>query len=161
MELKSTDYALLIQYVAQRRHLKTLSRTQINKILFYVYGVYMAKHGNRLFSDDQPRAWPYGPVFPKVYKWALTLPDELVKIPTDLADEFSQNKSALEIVIKAVDAMCKMPAIALTRWSHQEGSPWYRTLYDNQEEGEQAPWNTPIKDELIKSYFSEPKNLFK
>ena len=59
MELKSTDYARLIQYAAKNLHMTRLNKTQINKILFYVYGVYLAKFNKPLFTDDTPKAWPY------------------------------------------------------------------------------------------------------
>lgn len=51
MELKSTDYARLIQYAAQKLHMVRLNKTQINKILFYVYGVYYAETNNLLFMN--------------------------------------------------------------------------------------------------------------
>lgn len=68
MALTSIDYARLIQYTAQRKHMVLLNKTQINKILFYVYGAYLADTGKALFSDDTPKAWTYGPVFPKPNK---------------------------------------------------------------------------------------------
>ena len=64
--LTSLDYAKLIQFAAVRNHMTLLNRTQINKILFYVYGVYLAEVGEPLFNDDTPKAWPYGPVVPIV-----------------------------------------------------------------------------------------------
>lgn len=158
MELTSIDYARLIEYAAQKLHLTMLNRTQVHKILFYVYGVYLAEHNSPLFTDDQPKAWPYGPVFPRVNKWLQNQPDELIKISPEMAKEYSKDQDALNIVKEAVDAFYDKSAIALTTWSHQEGSPWFRTLYDGQEEGKQAPWNSVIKDELIKEYFSNPNN---
>lgn len=135
-----------------------LNKTQINKILFYVYGVYLAEKNVPLFNDDKPKAWPYGPVFPRVNKKIVT--DSLVSIQHELAVKFSQNKDALDLVVQAVNAMYDKTAVSLTAWSHQEGSPWYRTLYEDQEPGHQAPWNTEIKAEYIKEYFSDPNNRF-
>ena len=160
MELTSIDYAHLIQYAAQKLHMTRLNKTQINKILFYVYGVYYAETGNLLFDDDSPKAWPYGPVFPIVNK--KVNPDAIVwSFPKDTISEFNKNPKALNLVKSAVDAMYDISAISLTRWSHQEGSPWYNTLYIKDKEGNiigQNKWNTPISAELIKSYFSDKKN---
>ena len=87
MVLKSTDYARLIQYAAQKLHMVRLNKTQINKILFYVYGVYYAETDRLLFEDDSPKAWPYGPVFPIVNK--KINPDEIVtSFPKDVLCEF-------------------------------------------------------------------------
>lgn len=163
MELTSIDYARLIQYVAQKLHMTRLNKTQINKILFYVYGVYYAETGNFLFVDDSPKAWPYGPVFPIVNK--KTNPDEIIKaFPSDVLCEFNKHSKALELVKSAVDKMHSMSAVSLTQWSHKEGSPWYNTLYIKGDDGDvigQNKWNTPISTELIKDYFSNPANRIK
>ena len=55
MDLKSTDYAKLIQFAALKFHNTALNRTQINKILFFVYGKYLAETGEVLFEDDTPK----------------------------------------------------------------------------------------------------------
>lgn len=160
MELTSIDYARLIQYAAQKLHMTHLNKTQINKILFYVYGVYYAETGNLLFIDDSPKAWPYGPVFPIVNKKVNS--DEIIRtFPSDIQNEFNKRPKALELVVSAVDVMYKMSAVSLTQWSHQEGSPWYNTLYVKDTMGNitgQNKWNTPISKDLIKEYFSNPSN---
>lgn len=160
MELTSIDYARLIQYAAQKLHMVLLNKTQINKILFYVYGVYYAETGEVLFKDDSPKVWPYGPVFPRVNKRINT--SEIISFDKDTIREFNKNTKAMVLVRKAVDAMYDMSAVSLTRWSHQEGAPWYNTLYIKDEDGNivsQKSWNTPIELSEIGSYFSNPKNL--
>ena len=163
MVLKSTDYARLIQYAAQKLHMVRLNKTQINNILFYVYGVYYAETDRLLFEDDSPKAWPYGPVFPIVNK--KINPDEIVtSFPKDVLCEFNKHSKALELVKTAVDAMYNMSALSLTQWSHQEGSPWHDTLYIKNKNGDiagQNTWNTPISKELIKAYFLKPQNRIK
>lgn len=160
MALKSTDYARLIQYAAQKLHMTRLNKTQINKILFYVYGVYYAETGNLLFDDDAPKAWPYGPVFPIVNK--KINPDEIIsRFDPETIKEFNRNPRGMELVKKAVDVMYNMSAMTLTQWSHQEGSPWYNALYKKDINGcvvEQNKWNTLIPLDLIKSYFSLREN---
>lgn len=160
MELTSIDYARLIQYAAQKLHMTRLNRTQINKVLFYVYGVYYADFDTPLFKDDTPKAWPYGPVFPIVNK--KINPDEIVKsFGQETIHEFNKHPQVLQLIKDAVDAMYDMSAVSLTRWSHQEGSPWYETLYIKDDAGNitgQNKWNTPIDAELIKKYFKNPRN---
>lgn len=163
MELTSIDYARLIQYAAQKLHMTQLNKTQINKILFYVYGMYYAETGQLLFKDDSPKAWPYGPVFPIVNK--RINPDEIIKaFPNDIQDEFNKHSKALQLVKSAVDVMYCMSAVSLTKWSHKDGSPWYKTLYVKDDNGnviKQNKWNTPISIDLIKEYFSNPTNRIK
>lgn len=69
MKLTSLDYADLLNWIAYNKYGALLNKTQINKLLFICYGMYLAATGGKvLFEDDTPKAWPYGPVFPRVYK---------------------------------------------------------------------------------------------
>lgn len=148
----SIDYGRLIQYTSQKLHLQKLNKTQVNKILFFVYGRYLAVTGQKLFTDDTPKAWPYGPVFPRVNK--RTDPSEVIKFSKEEVAMFKANETAVEIIVAAVGKMHNMSAVYLTKWSHEEGSPWFRTLYEGMEKGKQRAWNTEIPDEYIKEYFS-------
>lgn len=156
-ELKSIDYAKFIQYVALKRHGVTLNKTQINKILFYVYGCYLAEKDKPLFTDDTPKAWPYGPVFPSVNKQIISN-DIITKFPKDKIELYRKNREAMDIAIDAVKKMCHKSAYKLTQWSHQKGSPWYNTLFVG---NSTAKWNTPILDETIKEYFRNGGQDFK
>lgn len=164
IELTSLDFARLIQFAAQKFYKMLLNKTQINKILFYVYGVYLAEtKGHRLFTDDMPKAWPFGPVFPRVYK---KIDSEMVVsgFPNEYVEAFQSDQQALSIVENAVKAMHDMSAFDLTKWSHEEGSPWYLTIYNLDNEGNiksQNPWNSRIEDKIIQEYFSKPENRFK
>lgn len=158
--LTSIDYAKLIQYAGQKQHLIMLNKTQINKILFYVYGVYLAETGHPLFTDDSPKAWTYGPVFPIPNK-KVNIDEEIRSFPKEKVTAYRENPKAMQLVIDSVNRMCNLSALSLTKWSHTEGSPWYNTVYVKDENGkiiEQRPWNTRISDALIKEYFSKPEN---
>lgn len=160
MELTSIDYAYLIQYAAQKRHHTLLNKTQINKILFYVYGAYLADTGDKLFNDDTPKAWVFGPVFPRVYR-RVDFNKTIKSFSDDMVDAFNSNKKALRLVASVVDRVYNRTAISLVQWSHQDDSPWYKTVYIQDVDGnliEQKPWNTRIDDDLIKSYFSVKSN---
>lgn len=160
IELTSLDLARLIQFAAQRFHKVLLNKTQINKILFFVYGVYLADTGKRLFTDDSPKAWPFGPVFPKVYKKAD--PDEIIKgFSSGVVEAFRSDGKVLDLVANAVNNMHGKSAIELTKWSHKEGSPWYETVYVYDKDGNfkrQMPWNSTIDDDKIKEYFKKAAN---
>ncbi len=158
-QLTSYDYARLIQFVGQHNHHVKLNKTQINKILFYVYGVYLAKEGTALFENEEPRAWPYGPVFPLVYK--KIDPNEIISsFDQELQERFKANNTALYIVVKAVEVLHKKSARTLTDWSHRIGSPWHETVYEETSEGIiRREWNRIIDREKIKAYFSKVANI--
>lgn len=158
-KLTSTDWARLIQYAGLRLHRVLLNKTQINKILFYVYGVYLAQKGTPLFDDDTPKAWTYGPVFPIPNK-RIDTNEEIRSFPKDKVDAYRANPDAMNLVITAVNNMYNVSAVALTKWSHEDGSPWDRTVYVKSDGKvvEQKPWNTRIDDSLIREYFSGREN---
>lgn len=155
IELTSLDYAELLKFAAYKYHKTILNRTQINKILYYAYGIYLADNDDVLFKDDQPKAWPYGPVFPKVNK--KINPSEIVKsFPKEKNDLFKSNVNALIAIKEAVDKLYNKTAYKLTQWTHVDGSPWYQTVFPD--DGREVLWNTPIDNDKIKKYFSVKEN---
>lgn len=153
MTLTSIDYANLLRHLAFENQKIVINNTQVNKMLFMCYGTYLVlvQEENRLF-EEHPKAWPFGPVFPKVYKtfgqyeMPITIPNEKVAL-------FNANALAMRICRIIVERYSHTSAYDLSMWSHQEGAPWYTTVYTDND----APieWNKEIKDEIIKEYFRE------
>ncbi len=149
MALNSTEYSDLLRYLAFKRKKVVLNKTQVNKLLFMCYGTYLALVGKKLF-EEAPKAWPFGPVFPKVYKtfdrkeMPILISDENIK-------QFNSNLPALNICCAVIDRYSHVSAYDLSTWSHQEGSPWYKTVYS------ESPivWNKVIEDDIIKKFFKE------
>lgn len=152
MTLTSLDYAQLIQFAALKFHNVVLNRTQINKMLFYVYGRHLAIKNAKLFEGDDPKAWPYGPVFPIVYK-KINIEDVPRSFSPEKTTSFKENPAAVKLVREAVDKFYNWSAYDLTMWSHAVDSPWYKTKYP--ESGSEVKWNAVISDDLIKKYFIE------
>lgn len=160
--LTSIDYARLIQFTARKMYRTLLNKTQVNKILFYIYGVYLASHDKLLFADDTPKVWVYGPVFPRPNK-RITSCEEIGvdSFSQEQIEAFKSDSDFLSRIVKIVGRMKDIQAIDLTRWSHEEGSPWYTTLYEKDSKGKivgQKPWSTEIPMDSIKAYFSNPQN---
>lgn len=157
--LTSYDYARLIQFLGQTCFDTYLNKTQILKILFYVYGVYLARHGGPLFSEE-PRAWPYGPVFPNAYE-QINPYEQMKPFDEEMKERYRENPEALNIAYDAVKMLHAKSARKLTDWSHKIGSPWYETIYKQDKNGERTVqgWNTPIDQNKIKSYFEQDCNV--
>lgn len=149
MPLSSLDFSDLLRYLAFKRQKIVLNKTQVNKLLFMCYGTYMAKKEERLFAES-PKAWPYGPVFPKVYK-TFDQKKMPIALEKETIPEFNSNPLALNICCAVIDKYCHVSAYDLSSWSHKEGSPWYQTVYS------ETPivWNKEISDNVIKEYFTE------
>lgn len=154
-ELTSVDYANLLRDLAYTRKNINLNKTQVNKLLFMCYGFYIASSGNKLFSNEPPRAWPYGPVFPIVYKTYNNY-----SIPISIGNKDKEiekcNPIAHRLCLDIVDACSDISAYDLSMWSHKVGSPWHKTVYgDKKVTDDEVVWNKEISDELIKSYFKK------
>jgi len=66
---KSTDVGLMLAAACNQRRI-VVNHTKIQKLLFLVYGSYLAVYDKRLI-DEHPQCWPYGPVFPKLRELLL------------------------------------------------------------------------------------------
>ena len=118
MELTSLDYIKLIAWIAAFKHRVILNKTQIQKLLFMCYGQALAMVHRPLFDDDIPRAWPFGPVFPRSYKYYEEV------MPADLSIEeknhFAQNIPLLRMIARTVADYCHVSATRLSDWSHSK-----------------------------------------
>lgn len=131
-----------------------LNMTKLQKLLYIVYGTLLALEDKEVYSikiDENPKAWPYGPVFPKVknilevnefdfYNYKNQFNDHLDKF-----DEIKGLKEIVEIVLKTFG---ERSASQLTIWSHKKGSPWWNVI-----ERDRSLWNTVIPDDDIRSFF--------
>lgn len=153
MGLQSLDYVRLISWIAYNKHNTILNKTQMQKLLFMCYGVYLTKHEEPLFTDDTPKAWPFGPVFPRSYRRYMEI------IPSDLTTEdksnFLKDRDMLIEITHIVDSYYSYSANTLSEWSHQKDSPWATTVFSNGDNS--VEWNKVISDDVIREYFKSGK----
>ena len=146
---KSTTVAKYLLFRAFEDRI-VINMTKLQKLLYIAYGTYLAITDERL-TNESPRAWPYGPVFP-------TVRNKLLKIDFDdydfLAERDSECKSILaddemkSLMIMVLHRFGMMSAGQLIEWTHIADSAWDRT--------QRAPgfkWNDIIPDVYIKDYF--------
>ncbi len=140
----SKDVAAYIAQECDRRGLG-YNNTKIQKLLYCAYGIMLAWKSDRI-CDEYPRFWPYGPVFPKVFKYI----NKGNNIAT-ASDEFAKNASQEQktVISKTLDKYGGYTATALSTWSHSPISPWGRV------KAEGAGWNSFIPDAYIAEYFKE------
>ena len=118
-----------------------MNLTKINKILYIIYGFTLVMFKKRL-TDEHPKAWPYGPVFPRVNK--KVNPD----IPASGEDYGKLPEMVRTIIDGAIRSFGSWTAAELSAWSHQPGGPWDLTYKMS------SKWNAVIDDSLIYDYFS-------
>ena len=137
MEFRSSEVmAYILNYGNSHEH--PLNKTQAQKLLYCCYGAILAQFDERL-TDEHPKAWPYGPVFPRtvndINKKRLTL---------DMAQNFEANcpPEWLELIHKTLRTFWNYTATQLSTWSHRKGSPWSK-----------ADALNSLDDREIKNYF--------
>jgi uncharacterized phage-associated protein len=119
------------------------NNTKIQKLMYCGYGSVLVLCGKRL-CDEHPRAWQYGPVFPRVFKFMNKGKDILPLCPR--LDAPNEILSAIDEAVKAFGAFS---ASSLSSWSHKGGSPW-DTVVNTLEDP-----NGIIPDTLIAEYFQK------
>lgn len=123
-----------------------LNVTKVQKMLYILYSYFLAKHGVQIFSET-PKAWPYGPVFPRTRNkvdFGIVYKRENPEL-TDISSE----KEIVDKFISVIDIYSKFSASELSNWSHMPDSPWDRTTKLSG-----FKWGDFIPDEFIKEYFS-------
>ncbi len=138
-------------YIAQQCRKKDIgyNNTKIQKLLYCVYGVMLAWKDVRV-CDEYPRAWTYGPVFPKVFKWIYK--GREIADYSATVEQNQEDLTALKTAVRRViEVFGPLSASSLSGWTHQDGSPWWKVMKGE----EAASWNSFIPDDYIKTYFKE------
>ena len=139
---------------------RTLTNMQLQKLPYIAHG-----WGLVIISDDlireQPQAWPYGPVYPKLYESLRRYGSGRVTdlIPQDDASPFLDSENDRgepveetltaeeEKLIRSVwDAYKNYSAFRLSALTHQPDSPWTATMREDQPYAE-------IDNDLIRAHF--------
>lgn len=144
----------LFSWLAYYKYHVMLNKTQMQKLLYMFYGAYWAQKNSAPFTDDSPKAWPHGPVFPRVnvrYN-PNVIPENLTESEKDT---YRSNAYALKLADKIVRRFHNVSAYHLSEWSHQNGGPWWITIFGKDGNNQQIKWNTRIDDKVIKEYFNE------
>lgn len=140
----SRDVAAYIAQQCQERGIE-YNNTKIQKLLYCAYGIMLAWKGERM-CDEYPRLWPYGPVFPKVFK--LIHAGREIAGHSVIFEQIANDEQKL-VVKKTLEKYGKFSAGALSAWSHNPSSPWTKA------KNEGAGWNSFIPDAYIAEYFKE------
>ena len=124
--------------------------TKLNKLLYILYGTYLAMVGKRL-THEHPHAWPYGPIF-------LTLREAFINSngfkDATLSDhelaEIQKDEDLVQCTDDVFRVFGRYNASVLVRWSHNDNAPWSITT---NKKGFQ--WNDIIGDNDIRNYFAK------
>lgn len=103
---------------------KILNVTKVQKMLYIIYGYFLAKENYIIFTET-PKAWPYGPVFPRTRN-RIDFDRVHKTTEVDIQDIY-QNTEIVDVFNKVIDKYAKFTAGQLSEWSHMEGGAWDKT----------------------------------
>ena len=126
--IESVDFAKYIVSTARKSGI-TLNLTQLQKITYICDGVLLACGYNII--GENCRAWNYGPVYPKIYKWYSKNMDKPIDSIKQESLEKINNTPAPSIIKNALKKFSTWTSVQLSDWSHQKGSPWYIAITNN------------------------------
>ncbi|EOY7157832.1 TPA: DUF4065 domain-containing protein [Clostridioides difficile] len=137
------DVAEYILWYCENELKRPISNLQLQKILYYVQGEYLATHDEPLF-DNKIEAWAYGPVVPDVYySFNKFRSREIKGVIPERRLLFEDDE--LELIQGVVCERSSIDVWDLVSQTH-ETSPWQ----DNYIEGR----NMEISNWDIKDYFN-------
>jgi uncharacterized phage-associated protein len=119
-----------------------ISNLQLQKIMYYIQGYYLAIYDNPLF-EEQICAWKLGPVVPEVYRHFNRFGAEPITEDIQPSQLISLTKGQMDLINAVIDSKSQKSAWQLVNESHKE-RPWITT-----------PQSEIISTDKIKQYFKE------
>jgi uncharacterized phage-associated protein len=140
-----------------------LTPMQLQKLVYFAYGWYLAITGERLLNE-RVQAWQWGPVIPSLYgefkpygSGPITHPatdyffeDGTLAFRAERLESGDEAKDSLarQVIGKVWNLYGKYSAAQLSSMTHAANSPWSR-YYDENVRG------TDIPDDAIREYFQQ------
>ncbi|MEM9809917.1 MAG: type II toxin-antitoxin system antitoxin SocA domain-containing protein [Pseudomonadota bacterium] len=121
--LAATSVAQALVQLAEERG-RSLTPLQIIKLVYIAHGFWLALKGEPLVRDSA-EAWPYGPVFPRLYR--VLSPWGRQGVPADALAAFQSEELTDEhqgLITTVLEKYGHLNGLALSHLTHREGTPW-------------------------------------
>ncbi len=147
----------VIAYIFEK--LEEVTPLSLQKLLYFIQGVYSALYGEPIFSEDC-RAWVHGPVYPEVYELFKNfkynpIDDERFALIEGSEDALTdEEKMVIDLVVNTFGIY---GGKALERITHNE-EPW---LEARKGYGDDIPSDEILTKESIKEYYSFVNGRYK
>ena len=139
-----------------------LDQLQLNKLCYMTHGFVLRDNESGVFSDDV-KAWPYGPVIPKIYdaikRYKKNNVDKLyisgdfvLNVPKHTEKMLKKHvrEDVRTIADKVVENYSELSVKTLINLSHQKGTPWSKTRNKH--------FDATIDNELIRNFYKEDRS---
>ena len=128
-----------------------LTPLKLIKLVYLCHGWHYGIFGTPLLNEE-PEAWRYGPVFPKLYQEVKGYVASPVPGLINGGTNDTLTKQQIKLIDMVYDAYKECNGMELTRRIHQRGTPWDRVW----KKGNGI--NAKISHDLIKEYYEELVN---
>lgn len=122
-----------------------LTPMQLLKLVYIAHGWMLGLHGRPLIRDEV-EAWQYGPVIPQLYNAIRRFKSQPVEGPIRAPSEQLDNVEN-SIVEQVYNIYGRKSGPALSRLTHQKGSPWDAVYKHGQ-------YGTVIPNDLIEDHYA-------
>jgi len=132
---------------------KDLTPMQLQKLVYFAYGWYLAITGERLLNERE--AWQWGPVIPSLYSEFKRFGSDPITEPSRdfsgrpyrlRSDDSIKDGEALRLIKRVWEIYGRYSASQLSGMTHEPNSPWSQTPEKNVK-------GTDISDDVIADYF--------
>jgi uncharacterized phage-associated protein len=142
------DMANFFIQASVRQEENDMTNLKLNKLLYYVQGVFLARTGRPLFADDI-EAWSFGPVVPVVYQRYKICGKNPIATDdasgVDVWETFQKlSKEEKDVFFDVMREYAVFTAACLVNKTHAQGTPWSNT-----------PRNAIISQDEMLRYFRE------
>jgi len=124
-EVDSVDFAIYLNQKVSENDF-TANVTKIQKWLYICYGLYLAVHDVQLLTE-RPRAWEYGPAFPRVHRAQKKNGNTLNGLRMNSNPELYIKYN--ELIKATLKNFGDWTASELITWTHQPGKAWDKIYY--------------------------------
>ena len=123
-EIDSVDFAIYLNKKAHENG-KTVNVTKIQKWLYICYGLYLAVYSKQLLTE-RPKAWDYGPAFPRVHKKQKKNGNSLDGLRN--AMPLNKYEKYDDLIQATLEKFGDWNASELVAWMHDENKAWQKTM---------------------------------
>ena len=123
-KVDSVDFAIYLNKKARELG-KNVNVTKIQKWLYICYGLYFAAYNEQLLKE-RPKAWDYGPAFPRVHKKQKRNNDSLDNLQINIPLEELEKYNAL--ILATLESFGDWTASELVAWTHEKEKAWHKTF---------------------------------
>ena len=128
-----------------------MTQLKLLKLVYLCHGWSLGFFDESLVNEEA-EAWPYGPIFPSIYRQTRGSGKKPVKFPLGDGEVAQLTKKQAELVDMVYDNYGDLSGNQLMFMSHRKGTPWHKVWVNGKTN------DAPIPNTLIHQYYEAKVN---